>query len=45
MAQVLAEKLEQTRPGKKERVASPQHSDQLARKPESSLSKGKKPSV
>ena len=47
MAQASAKKLEHARPAEKERVASVPRSEQLARKPEPSLSKekGTKPSV
>ena len=45
MAQASAEKLEQTGPAEKERVASAPQSEQLARTPEPFLSKGKEPSV
>ena len=45
MAQASAEKLEQTGPAEKERVASVPQREQLARTPEPPLLKGKEPSV
>ena len=41
MAQTLSEKLEQTKPDKKEKVALAPKSEQLARTPELPLPKGK----